>query len=106
MSRALSQRASQKPAGLESDRDAFDSLSCLVRLFSPAIEQLQQGVLVDLKLLRRLALDTRHNPRNEPARQAHLDHRDQRAIRFEGREGSAQVVQLLHGGSIGSHQRR
>jgi len=73
-------------AGLESDRDAFDSLSCLVRLFSPAIEQLQQGVLVDLKLLRRLALDTRHNPRNEPARRAHLDHSDQRAIRFEGRE--------------------
>jgi hypothetical protein len=36
-----------------------------VRLFSPAIEQLQKAVLVDLKLLRRLALDARHNPGNE-----------------------------------------
>src|SRR5712664_3560431 len=84
-------------AGLEGDRDAFESLSCLLRLFSPAIEQLQQGVLVDIELLQRLALDARHNPGNEPARKAHLDHGDQRAIRFERREGSAQVVQLLHG---------
>ena len=35
---------------------AFDPVSCLLRLFSPAIEQLPQGVLIDLKLLRRLAL--------------------------------------------------
>src|SRR6266852_3139051 len=84
-------------AGLESDRDAFDPVSCLLRFLSPAIEQLQQGALVCLELLQWLALDARHNPRNEPARQAHLDHGDQRAIQFEGRGGSVQVVQLLHG---------
>ena len=48
----------------------------------------------------------RHNTGNEPARQAHLDDRNQRAFRFEGGEGSTQVVQLLHGRSIGSQQRR
>ena len=32
----------------------------------PAIEQLQQGALVDLELLQWLALDARHDPRNEP----------------------------------------
>src|SRR6266849_2523141 len=87
-------------AGLESDRDAFDPVSCLLRFLSPAIEQLQQGALVCLELLQWLALDARHNPRNEPARQAHLDHGDQRAIQFEGRGGSVQVVQLLHGGAL------
>ena len=34
---------------------------------------------------------------NVPARLAHLDHGDQRAVRIEGSEGLAQVVQLLHG---------
>ena len=45
----------------------------------------------------RLALDARHDTGNEPARQAHLNDRNQRAVRLEGGEGSAQVVQLLHG---------
>ena len=92
-------------AGLGSDRDAFDPVSCL-RLFSPAIEQLQQGVLVDLKLLRRLAFDARNNPRNEPARQAQLDHGDQRAVRFEGRGDRLRSFNFCMGCSIGSHQRR
>src|SRR5262249_49395242 len=70
-------------AGFEGDRDAFDLVSCLPRFFSPAIEQLQQGALVDLELLQRLALDTGHNAGNEPARQAHLNHCDQRAARLE-----------------------
>src|SRR6476620_11819598 len=45
----------------------------------------------------RLALDARHDTGNEPARQAHLNDRNQRAVRLEGGEGSAQIVQLLHG---------
>src|SRR5258708_29496392 len=44
-----------------------------------------------------LALDARYDTSNEPARQAHLNDRNQRAVRLEGGEGSAQVVQLLHG---------
>jgi len=61
------------------------------------MQQLQQCALVDRELLQRLALDARQDAANEPARQTHLDDRDQRAVRFEGGEGSAQVVQLLHG---------
>jgi hypothetical protein len=79
-------------AGLESDRDAFDPVSCFLRFLSPAIEQIQQCALVGLELLQRLALDARHDAGNEPARQAHLDHGNQRTVRFEGREGSAQIV--------------
>ena len=40
---------------------------------------------------------SRYDTGNEPARLAHLNDGDQRAVRFEGIEGSAQVVQLLHG---------
>ena len=41
--------------------------------------------------------DARHDAGNKLARLAHLDNGDQRAVRIEGGEGSAQVVQLLHG---------
>src|SRR4029077_9188380 len=61
------------------------------------MQQLQQCALVDRELLQWLALDARHDGSNKPARLAHLDNGDQRAVRIEGGEGSAQVVQLLHG---------
>lgn len=61
------------------------------------MQQLQQCALVDPELLQWLALDTRHDAGDEPAREAQLDDADQRAVRFEGREGSAQIVQFLHG---------
>ncbi len=84
-------------AGLEGDSDAFDPVACLLCLRSPSMQQLQQCALVDRELLQRLALDTRHDAGDEPALRAQLNHADQRAVRFEGDEGSAQVVQLLHG---------
>src|SRR6202022_4895834 len=62
-----------------------------------------QYTLVDRELLQRLALNARHDAGNEPARQAHLDDGDQRAVRFEGGEASAQVIQLLHGGAPSIH---
>src|SRR5947209_19886723 len=34
-------------AGLESDNDAFDPMSCLRRFLSPSMQQLQQCALVD-----------------------------------------------------------
>ena len=58
------------------------------------LEQRQQGVLVGLQLLQRLALDARHETCNEPARCAHLDYRDQRAIEIKGGERPAQIVRL------------
>ena len=41
-------------------------------------------MFVGRKLLQRVALDTRYNPRNQPAVQAHLDYGYQRAVLLEG----------------------
>jgi hypothetical protein len=84
-------------AGLEGDSDALDPVSCLLRFLSPSMQQLQQCALIDPEFLQRLALDARHDAGDEPALQAQFDDADQCAIRIEGDEGSAQVVQLLHG---------
>src|SRR5258706_727033 len=84
-------------ASLEGDCNALDPASCFLRFLSPSMQQLQQCALVDRELFQRLALDARYDTSNEPARQAHLNDRNQRAVRLEGGEGSAQVVQLLHG---------
>jgi hypothetical protein len=51
---------------------------------------------IDRQLLQRLTLDARHDTDNEPARQAHLDDRNQCAGWFEGDEGPTQVIQRLH----------
>src|ERR1700746_3235452 len=91
------------PAGLERDRDALDPASCLLRFLSPSMQQLQQCALVDHELFQRLALNARHDTGNEPARQAHLNDCNQRAVRFEGGGGSIQVVQLLHRGAPSVH---
>src|SRR5215831_15717895 len=91
------------PAGLEGDRDALDPASCLLRFLSPSMQQLQQCALVDHELFQRLALNARHDTGNEPVRQAHLNDCNQRAVRFEGGEGSIQVVQLLHRGAPSVH---
>src|SRR6516164_3173134 len=74
--------------------DHMARLRCLVR---PASEQLEQRHFVRLKLLRWMALDTRKDTSDEPARKAHLDDHDQRAILLQGGEGPAQVVRLRHG---------
>jgi hypothetical protein len=95
MPRALSQRASQKPSRPASKATAMRLIRC--RFLSPSMQQLQQCALVDSELFQRLALDARHDTGNEPARQAHLNDCDQRSVRFKSGEGSAQVVQLLHG---------
>ena len=44
-----------------------------------------------------MALDPRDHPGNEPARQAHLNDRDQRAVLFKCRDGPAAIVWLWHG---------
>src|SRR5262245_61466932 len=85
------------PTGLESDSDACDPVSCLLCFLAPSMQQLQQCSLVDGALLQRLTLDARYDARNEPARLAHVHPRDYRAVRFVVGEGSAPVIQLLHG---------
>jgi transposase len=78
--------------------DTLDPASRFLRLRPPAMQQLQQCVLVCRKLLQRLAFDARYDAGNEPARQTRLNHSDQCALRFESDEGSAKIVQLLHRG--------
>src|SRR5207244_13505956 len=99
MPRALSQRASQKPSRPASKATAMRSI--LRPAFSASsrhrCSSFSKCALVDSELFQRLALDARHDTGNEPARQAHLNDCDQRTVRFKGGEGSAQVVQLLHG---------
>jgi hypothetical protein len=57
-------------------------MSCFLRFLPPTIEQFQQRALINRELLQRLSLDARHNAGNEPARLAHFDHREQRAVSF------------------------
>ena len=77
---ALRPEPTRKPetvaTGLVGNNDTRDRVARPHRLAAPALEQCQQGVLVGLQFLQRLALDARHEPCNEPARCAHLDYRD------------------------------
>src|SRR5438067_10493739 len=52
-----------------------------------------------LQLLARLTLNTRNNAADQPARLAHLDDGNDRAILVQGDEGSAQVIRLGHRGT-------
>ena len=74
---ARSQPAGQPeavPAGLEGNGDAGDLVPCLLRLGSPALEQLEEFILIGCKLLQRLALHAGDDPGNEPAFFAEFDH--------------------------------
>jgi hypothetical protein len=57
------------------------------RLIPPAPEQGQQHLLARIELLQRVALDPGHGPGDEPARLAHLDDGDKRAVPLRGDEG-------------------
>ena len=63
-------------ARFEGDGNAVDLVSCLLRLRSPSLEQLQEFVLISLELLQWLALHAGYDPRDEPAHFAQLDHGD------------------------------
>ena len=79
---------------LERDRDPVDIAPDLLRFATPAMQQLEQSCFVRVQLLCRVALDSRNNAGDEPARLAHLDHCDQRAILVESGEQPAQVIRL------------
>jgi hypothetical protein len=53
------------------------------------MQQPQQALLVRDELLQQLSLHSRNNGGDEPARLAHFDHRDQRAILVESGERPA-----------------
>ena len=61
------------------------------------MQQPEQRPFVRVQLLCRMALYSRNDPGDEPARLAHLDDGDQRAILIQSGEASAQVIRLRHG---------
>jgi hypothetical protein len=83
--------------GLEGDREAGDRAPGPGRLVPPAMKQPEQRLLARVELLERVAPDPGHQPGDEPARPAQLDHGDERVVLLEGGEGPAQVIALRHG---------
>ncbi len=77
-------------------RDRAAGLDCLV---APAMQQGKQPFWARLQLLARLTLNAGKHAGNQPARMAHLDHGNDRAILVQGDEGPAQVVRLGHQGT-------
>src|SRR5882672_6562069 len=63
------------------------------------MQQAKQPFGTRLQLLARLTLNAGKHPGNQPARLAHLDDGNDRAILVQGDEGSAQVVGLGHQGT-------
>src|SRR3954466_16354445 len=62
----------------------------LYNLFgTPAHQQPEQVHLAWFELLQRMALDPWNNASDEPARLAHLNHRNDRAVLLQGSEGPA-----------------
>src|SRR5215207_6508533 len=84
-------------AGFEGDGDACHLSAGLARLLAPAVEELEEGVLVRRELPERMTGDPRNNPRHQPARLAHLDYRNDRMFLVQSGKASVQVGWLWHG---------
>src|SRR3954463_5329020 len=87
-------------ARLEGDGDARDRAAFLGGLCTPAHQQTEQVHLAWFELLQRMALDTWNNAGDEPARLAHLDNSNDRAVLLQGSEGPTQIVELLCHGTL------
>jgi hypothetical protein len=72
--------------GLECNRDPMNVKAGLLCFPAPAMQQPQQPRFVRFQLLCRVPLDLRDNPGDQPARLAHLDDRNRRAILVESGE--------------------
>src|SRR5262249_180587 len=86
-------------AGFESQRNPRDRAAGPNRLILPAIQQAKQPFWVRIELLARLTLNPGKHAGNQPARLAHLDDGNDRAILVQGDEGFAEVVRLGHRGT-------
>src|SRR3954469_5311776 len=76
-------------ARLERDHDARNRATLLGCLGTPAHQQPEQVHFAWFELLQRMALDPWNNASDEPARLAHLNHRNDRAVLLQGSEGPA-----------------
>src|SRR5437763_2464599 len=85
--------------GFEGQCNPRDLAAGLDRLIAPAMQQGKQPFWARLQLLARLTLNAGKHAGNQPARLAHLDHGNDRAILVQGDEGPAQVVRLGHQGT-------
>src|SRR6266700_4566543 len=86
-------------AGFEGKRNPGDRAAGPDRLIPPAMQQGKQPFWARLQLLARLTLNAGKHTANQPARLAHLDDGNDRAILVQGDEGPAQVVRLGHRGT-------
>jgi len=94
----LSQRASQKPSRPASKATATRMILCPA--FSASSRHRCSSFSNALSSTASFFngwRDARHDAGDKPALQAQLNHADQRAVRFQGDERSARVVQLLQG---------
>src|SRR5258708_30104245 len=83
-------------AGFEGQCNPRDLFTGPDRLIAPAMQQGKQPFWARLQLLARLTLNPGKHTGNQPARLAHLDDGNDRAILVQGDEGPAQVVRLVH----------
>src|SRR5712675_1797110 len=90
-------------AGFEGHRNPRDRAAGPDRLIPPAMEHGKQLFWARLQLLARLTLNAGKHAANQPARLAHLDDGNDRAILVQGDEGPAQVVRLGHRGTPSVH---
>src|SRR6202171_6357723 len=90
-------------AGFEGKRNPRDRAAGADRLIAPAMQQAKQPFWARLELLARLTLNAGKHAGNQPARLAHLDDGNDRAILVQGDEGPAQVVRLRHRGTPSVH---
>src|SRR5438270_5420369 len=85
-------------AGFEGKRNPRDCAAGLDRLVAPAMQHGKQPFWARLQLLAGLTLNAGNDTADQPARLAHLDDGNDRAILVQGDEGPAQVVRLGHRG--------
>src|SRR5215469_14892423 len=86
-------------AGFEGQRNPRDRAAGLDHLIPPAMQQSKQPFWARLQLLARLTLNAGKDTANQPARLAHLDHGNDRAIWVQGNQGPTQIVRLGHRGT-------
>src|SRR6516165_8286209 len=86
-------------ASFEGQRNPRDGAAGLDRFVAPAVQQRKQPFWARLQLLARLTLNAGKHTANQPARLAHLDDGNDRAIVVQGDEGPAQVIRLGHRGT-------
>src|ERR1700756_984053 len=86
-------------AGLEGNCNPGDRAAIPDLLVAPAVQEGKQPLWARIQLFARLTLNAGEDAAHQPARLAHLDDGNDRAILVQGNEGPAQIVRLGHRGT-------